>query len=702
MSIGQIVVDLLARTGSFNTDLDRSAKNAQKRAKEIDKAMNDAGKKIGAGLAVVGLAAGVMAKNAIDSLAELDDMAQKTGAAVEGLSKIQQTAVAFSQDMGEVDAAITKLAKGMVDTEDESNKTAHALAALGLSAKDASGNMRDPAELFTDIAKKLQQYQDGAQKAALMNDLFGKSGANLLPFMNDLAENVDKFTGASKEAAAEAARFQDQLGVMRVGISNLAQSIMGDALPSINALIEKMQVIQKTSITGWLFTRGDEEQNAGSRLKEIRGQLESISKLKAELDPSKGIANKLNDAVFGDFKDLERQESLLKKQKAYLEGVQQMQALTLGGADQNDRKMNPARSVLNYAPAGGKVKGGGSGRASTAASEFDRYLENLQRQLERTRDLTVAEQLLTDIQMGRLGKITSAQQDQLTGLAQQIDAAKAQEEAERKHLELVQEGQRVFDQTRTPLENLNAEYERLNRLLDAGVIEWDTYNRAVGAAQDEFDKLYDKVDKTKSEMDVFAENAAKNMQDAFADFFFDPFEGGLKGMVGSFEKAIRRMVAESLAADLTKGLFGSFSGGGGGGGTGLFGSLISAGIGFLGGNSIGGMAGDALGMSIGGTYGTATQSGLDDLIGSLAGRAGGGPIAAGAAVMTGESGRELFIPNTAGRILPAAQTAQVMNGGNNVTNMTFVLQSDNITKATQNQIAERAGRAVRLAQRRNG
>lgn len=38
MSIGRIIVDLLARTGSFETDMNRSAKLAAKRAKEIDEA----------------------------------------------------------------------------------------------------------------------------------------------------------------------------------------------------------------------------------------------------------------------------------------------------------------------------------------------------------------------------------------------------------------------------------------------------------------------------------------------------------------------------------------------------------------------------------------------------------------------------------------------------------------------------------------
>ena len=35
-------------------------------------------------------------------------------------------------------------------------------------------------------------------------------------------------------------------------------------------------------------------------------------------------------------------------------------------------------------------------------------------------------------------------------------------------------------------------------------------------------------------MSVFAEQAAKNMQDAFADFLFDPFKDGLGGMVDGF------------------------------------------------------------------------------------------------------------------------------------------------------------------------
>jgi len=50
-----------------------------------------------------------------------------------------------------------------------------------------------------------------------------------------------------------------------------------------------------------------------------------------------------------------------------------------------------------------------------------------------------------------------------------------------------------------------------------------------------------------NEMDNFAKTAAKNIQNSFADFLFDPFAKGTKGMLQGFIDAIRRMVAEALA-----------------------------------------------------------------------------------------------------------------------------------------------------------
>lgn len=196
-----------------------------------------------AGFSIAGLSIGALVtkvQDAIGVMGDLDDMAQKTGSSVESLSRLQKVANAFGVDMGTVDSALTKLAKGMAGVDEKGSKTGKAMAAIGVSARDADGKLRSSSDVMVDIAHKLQDYEDGASKAALMNDLFGKSGADLLPFMNDLSENVDKFSAVSKESTKRAAALQDQFGFLRVRTDELYMSVAEATLPAMTDLAGAM------------------------------------------------------------------------------------------------------------------------------------------------------------------------------------------------------------------------------------------------------------------------------------------------------------------------------------------------------------------------------------------------------------------------------------------------------------------------------
>ena len=91
------------------------------------------------------------------------------------------------------------------------------------------------------------------------------------------------------------------------------------------------------------------------------------------------------------------------------------------------------------------------------------------------------------------------------------------------------------------------------------------------------------------------------------------------------------------------------------------------------------------------------------------GKASGGPVQAGQPYTVGEHGRELFVPQTAGRILSVPQTKAAMSGGGEVT----VVQNINVSTGVQQtvrteikslmpQIAESAKSAVMDAKRRGG
>ncbi len=124
----------------------------------------------------------------------------------------------------------------------------------------------------------------------------------------------------------------------------------------------------------------------------------------------------------------------------------------------------------------------------------------------------------------------------------------------------------------------------------------DLLDTLVGTAED-FEDFASKID-------AFADEAARNMQDAFADFFFDPFGEGLKGMVKGMADALRRMIANLIASDI---------------------------LNFL--NPQGG----------GGFFG---------FVKSIFGRQIGGPVQKGVPVRVGESGPEVFTPGASGAVRP--------------------------------------------------
>lgn len=678
MSIGTITVDLLAKTGSFETDVNRAAKLAEKRAKEIDAAFARLGVGIGLGLTAAGGAAVLIGKNAIDQLAALDDAAQKTGASVENLSKIQQSTMAFNHNFDEVDSAISRLAKGMATVDDESNKTNKALAALGVSAKDAGGSLRDPAQVLIDVAKSLQNYQDGAAKTALVTDLFGKSGANLLPVLNDMADSVDGFTGATKESAAEAAAFQDNVSKLTGQLKTLAQEVASDVLPTLNSFFDTLQNIRKTSLTGWLVSDSAENDDPGKRLREIGAQLDTLREQRDALDPSKGARNKVNEFLFGDFRSVTAQITLLEKQQSYLKARQQTLALAnVGGPDQLDRKVNGAKPVLDYTT--GREKG--TKEARDKKSEADRYIESLQKQVITVQTLTSAEEALAMIQSGRLGTVTQAQKDQILTTATLVDLAKDGVEQEKQRQDLIAKGKKVYEDTLSPFERMQQDYQELNTLLQGGYIDAQTYERAITQVQKKFDELTDKSKDAQNELDEFAKSAAQNIQSSFAEFLFDPFKDGLDGMLKGFLDFLRRAVANAAAANLSQALFGGLTGGGIGGG--LLGSAFTAVLGAY---------GDATGTTVGGVYGPETQAGLDDLISKVSMRAGGGPVAAGQPYIVGEKRAELFVPNTSGTILPSVPSG----GGISVSVVTNVDNSGNSASQTSGD-SDRTGKQLSQA-----
>jgi hypothetical protein len=207
------------------------------------------------------------------------------------------------------------------------------------------------------------------------------------------------------------------------------------------------------------------------------------------------------------------------------------------------------------------------------------------------------------------------------------------------------------------------------KALDEGAISWDAYQRVVQRAADSLNGVSDHVKKADDAMSQFSIQAARNMQSAFADFLFDPFKDGLKGMLGSFIDTLRRMAAEAVAAKVFNAIgdWGKQNQGDGGW-LGAFASFASA-------------------------------------FGSASGRAGGGPVAAGGLYQVNENGPELLAVGGRQYLMMGPQSGTVQPASRSrspggTTN--YIMVQPTTTRRTADQIATAIDRKQRIATTRNG
>ena len=164
-------------------------------------------------LAGIGAAfAGAFAmKSAISSTAELGGEIQKLkrlmGGTAEAASilhfQLQETGVSF--ESGE--KGIKKFEKALAGTADLADGIAiptgkamsKVLLDLGVHAEDAAGNLKPMSAILPDLAERFKEMPDGIQKTALSMNLFGKSGTDLIPFLNKGKEGLAELGAEAKK-----------------------------------------------------------------------------------------------------------------------------------------------------------------------------------------------------------------------------------------------------------------------------------------------------------------------------------------------------------------------------------------------------------------------------------------------------------------------------------------------------------------------
>jgi lambda family phage tail tape measure protein len=214
--------------------------------------LGPAGLIAGAGLAAVGVGITAMVLPVANTADELANLAQKTGVSVEALSALTYVAQMSDTDLQGLVKGLQRLSVAMFDTQVQGEESSAALKALGVSAVDASGQIRPTEQVLLDLADKFADMPDGADKAALAIKLFGKEGMSLIPLLNQgragitaLMEEAERFGLVINSQTAQAAELlNDNLDRLRAMLEGVQRQIGAAVIPVLADFTEQVILAQ--------------------------------------------------------------------------------------------------------------------------------------------------------------------------------------------------------------------------------------------------------------------------------------------------------------------------------------------------------------------------------------------------------------------------------------------------------------------------
>ena len=195
---GTIAID----NSEANQALDDTSEKASGAKEKLSAGIQTAAKW---GTAIVGastIASGAMVNFASSSAStadEIDKMSAKIGISKQGYQEWSYVMGQNGADVNSLQMGMKTLITQMDAAASGTESSAEMFDALGVSIYDANGQLKDQETMMNEVMYALADMENGTEKAKLANDLFGKSGSELMPMLNQGSQAMKDLTDRSHE-----------------------------------------------------------------------------------------------------------------------------------------------------------------------------------------------------------------------------------------------------------------------------------------------------------------------------------------------------------------------------------------------------------------------------------------------------------------------------------------------------------------------
>ena len=667
MKVGSLLIDMAADVARLRADMNTAQGVVSSAVNKMQSAVDGLKKGI-AGLAA-GLTVGAFSaaiKNQLDIADAMGKTAERTGLAVKDVAGLKLAFDMSGVSSDKLEISLGKMAKNMA----EGSK---AFGAMGVQIKNADGTLRSTRDVLGDVADKFAGYRDGAEKTALAQELFGKSGTEMISVLNAGRAGLDEMDAQAKrlgltldeEATAKATQFNDTLTLLQAGGEGFTRQIAGRLAPTLASLAGELlgnvnQSESLNTISNVLSATLKGLYSAGAIGAQIfanlgravgAGAAAIMAVLRGDFAGAKDIMNDVASVNAANWKSqLESLGRLWDDTGA--KGVQAM-----AGVSAASRSAAPTVASVGAA-------------AKQAKDEFADLLNKLNAKdsgvdADYFKNLSI---LFAGFQKGRIGlgeyraaveQLTQSQQfakdiqKQLIEVAKEhtagVDAAiKADEDAllkneasiktAREMLEQIQFETRALKMTNVERAKAMALRDLERQGIEAGTQAYEAYAEAILKALDE---------KAVTEASIEAQNQIREewqkttdqMGQSLADALMNGGKSVAEYLKGLFRNLVLRPIIQPVATALAGGFMGLFGGPAAAAGQGAGATNLLGGLGNLFGGSAAGAGGFGGFMGLG-SFGSGFGAGLGALFGEagLMGGLSAGATAIGAGNILGGLG----------------------------------------------------------------
>ena len=219
--------------------LGNSMQGVTGKVKNLRVAMGGLNKTFGAlGLIISGGAFVGLVKGAIDSADAFGKMSDQTGIAANTLQAYVNAGKLAGVSQETIDKGLRRLAQSMREADQGVATYKDSFDSLGISVRTVDGQFKTNHQVLGEVADKFATMENGATKAAIAMEIFGRSGASLINLLNGGAASLEEFNyEVSENFAQNAEFFNDQIATLAIQFDGFRKQLADALLPALNTIV---------------------------------------------------------------------------------------------------------------------------------------------------------------------------------------------------------------------------------------------------------------------------------------------------------------------------------------------------------------------------------------------------------------------------------------------------------------------------------